>query len=209
MENEFRKFLSPHFFFSYEVDLHPFEGKFEKRHLLPPLSLLVEEKPFAKVSMGWSHDALFFRIQCSMTEGKVNPSRLEESDTIELFIDTKRLEDVRTTHRFCHHFCLFSEPIEGVQVKEITRFRTEDSHPLAAGVDLEAKVVKMKGGYEAFLRIGKGALVGYEPEEGRFLGFTYRIRRSKGAPQHFGLSSSDISIEYYPYLWTALKLCSS
>jgi hypothetical protein len=209
MENEFRKFLSPHFFYSYEVDLHPFEGKFERRHLLPPLSLLIEEKPFAKVWVGWTRDALFFRFDCEETEGKVNPSRLQESDTIELFIDTKRPKNVRTTHRFIHHFCLFSEPIDGVFVKEITRFRTEDSHPLSQGADIEAKVVKKKGGYEAFLRIGKGSLVGYEPEEGRFLGLTYRIRRTKGAPQHFGLSSSDFSVEYYPYLWTALKLCSS
>jgi len=194
---DFEGKLSSEFFVGFECDLSEYRGKFEKRHFLPKLCELMGEEFFADVAAGWSETGLHLLIQaeCSM----------HESNSVELFIDTKNLKTAKTTHRFQHHFLFYPERHEGIQAKEITSFRTEDRHPLAHSDELEIKTKVTAKGYEMTLFIPEKCLVGNLPEMGGAMGFTYRINRDKYSSQHFGLSDNS-KFEIYPYMWPSVKL---
>lgn len=180
-----------------------------KLHQLPALATLWdgrEESNFAKVLFGFSELGLYFQIFVDTPKIAVSYPEIEKADAIELFIDTRGVSQAKTTHRFCHHFFFLPEAFEGIQKGEITRFRTEDSHPLADSDELHCEISKTKKGYSAALFLPAEVLVGYAPHECNRIGFTYRISRSDGKQQFFSLSNSGAKIEYAPYLWTILRL---
>lgn len=204
-------FAPPEYFFATELDCHfclndstlPQSKKF----LLPELSRLFNEESFATVSMGWNHQGLLGRFEVTAENGiSVAYPEIHQGDSIELFIDTKDVKAARTTHRFCHHFFFLPEAIEGLFCGEISRFRTEDSHPLCKSEDLELKIELNATGYCANIVIPKECLVGFDPLECNRIGFSYRINRFKGTAQHFGLPSKFCSIERHPYLWSSIYL---
>lgn len=194
------------YFFTFEADCHQLQKKFEKKHFLPHFSKLLDEEQFAEVGAGWNQSGLYFFIEVSTPEIAVSFPDIQKGDSIELFIDTKNLKSTKSTHRFCHHFYFLPERVEGVLCKEITHFRTEDSHPLCNPDDIQLKITKRKSSYEADICIPTECLTGFQPEVGQSIGFTYRINRSKGPAQHFAVSSQHCQIEYYPHLWGTLKL---
>jgi len=188
--------VSPEFFFQLECDLNEWKGKGTKlkKHLLPQFCTLVGEEPFADIAMAWSHDGL--RVFVDTHEGII-----QEGASFELFIDTKNLKTARTTHRFCHHFLFYFERIEGTIAKEVTRVRTEDTHPLCNPEELEVHVEKKKNGSVMELFIPEKCLVGYQPEKGRAIGLSYCLQAGNGRSQHFGVAT--IQMDFYPYLWSS------
>jgi hypothetical protein len=50
------------------------------------------------------------------------------------------------------------------------------------------------------------ALYGYDVKQFDRLGFTYRINRTGGKPQHFSVNSQDYQIEQQPSLWSSISL---
>lgn len=205
-------FAPPDFFFSEEVDLYlaPREGGVQvlpAKYLLPSLGELMGEESYATVSVAWHYSGLTFHFDVTCVEPvSVAFPDIQQGDSIELFIDTRAQNLARTTHRFCHHFYLLPERFEGHEKGEITRFRTEDSHPLCSEELLELQVKKRAKGYVALFFIPKECLVGFDPQEGSRLGFMYRINRSGGQSCHFGLSSDYCRIEYASFLWPQLRL---
>jgi hypothetical protein len=49
-------------------------------------------------------------------------------------------------------------------------------------------------------------LYGYDPKQFDRVGFTYRINRHGGNPQHFAVVSKDYQIDQQPSLWGSIKL---
>lgn len=147
---EFDSFIAPDYFFSFEQDIKKWDGRWNSEKELAQLSQLLqgESEAFATVSMAWQESrpkaGLYFFIDVQNANPQVTFPKIEDGDSVELFIDTKNLKTARTTHRFCHHFYFLPERVEGVMAKEVTRFRTEDSHPLAESADLEVQVVRKK-----------------------------------------------------------------
>src|SRR5437660_888436 len=190
----------PDYFFALQADCQKYEAKTfgkAKKYALCPLFKLFGENEFAKVYMAWADDALYFQIVVEQDEIKVSCPDVNKGDSVELFIDTKNLKSAKLTHRFCHHFYFLPELCEGRQAGEITRFRTEDVHPLASAQDLEVKSIISKRGYELFITIPEKCLVGYEPETSKAIGFSYRINRSNSEPQLFAHSHSE-AIDQHP-----------
>ncbi len=190
-------------YFANVADCHQYNGSFEKKHKLLPL---LPGKGFADVSMGWNETGLHFYVSVSVNSIAVAYPEIQKGDSIELFIDTKNLKNAKLIHRFCHHFYFLPESVEGVRCKEITHFRSVDVHPLCRPEDLQLKIKKRKGGYDAEIFIPTESLTGYQPEVGQLLGFSYRVNRSTGAPQDSMLSSTDYPIESRPNLWGSVKL---
>jgi hypothetical protein len=202
---DFEMALSPQFFCEFEIDVAQWKGKFEERLALPALCRILGEEEFAKVFFAWAPEGLYFFVHATSSPWKVAYPNFETGDALELFIDTKNLKSVRTTHRFAHHFVFLPERVEGISAKEITRFRSEDRHELCACNDVEVETKKTREGYEMKIHIPASSLTGYEPDVGSFLGFCYRIHRAGGRPQHFGLALKG-PLEFHPYLWSSVKL---
>jgi hypothetical protein len=179
-------------------------------HLMPLLGEVWGcEEPFATILMGYSEQGLQFHITVETPKISVFYPEIQKGDAIELFIDTRAVTQAKTTHRFCHHFFFLPEAFEGTLQGEITRFRTEESHPLCDASALECKIKKTKSGYSATIFLPSHALVGYAPQECPKVGFTYRISRSDGKKQYFALSNTLLAIESTPYLWSILRLVES
>lgn len=177
-----------------------------KKYLLPDTSRLCAEEAFGEVSMGWSRDGIELYIKVDEKFKQAYYPEVDRGDSIELFFDTRDVKTASFNTRFCHHFFFFAEGVEGKFAGEITRFRTEDVHPLCDAKDLKVKSECKSDFYSINIFIPSHCLIGYDPDQFNRLGFSYRINRSEGYPQHFSVVTEDYQIDQQPSLWASLKL---
>ncbi|MCP5505215.1 MAG: hypothetical protein H7A41_08710 [Chlamydiales bacterium] len=188
--------LSPAAFFDVRVAIPKADKKRSfRKGSLPDGSGLTGEGSLAKVALLWSPTGLFFEVDVKLA--------MEEGDFLELFIDTRDLKNSNVITRFCHHFIFYPEEEEGM---EVTRFRGDDSHPLADPSLFSVKTTVKRSSYLFEIGIPKEVLYGYDPLEFKRLGFTYRFQKKSGEKQHFNLSSDFFHIEKHPALWASLIL---
>ena len=201
--------LCPINYFLLEADCHHLSSRknvTEKKYKLPATSELNCEDPFADIHMGWNDEGLAFHIKIKQElQESVYPNP-EEGDSVELYIDTRDIKTARFNHRFCHHFVFLAESVDGVQAAEVTRFRTEDTHPLCDPHDLEVDVKEKKSSYEMSIWVPAKSLHGYDASQCDRLGFSYKINRFGDEPQHFAVHSGEYHVDQNPSLWSRLKL---
>lgn len=178
-----------------------------KEHRLPDLSDLCSEPYFAKLAMGWNKEGLEFFIEVGQPVRRSNYPDVMRGDSVELFIDTRDVKTAGFNTRFCHHFFFLPEAVDGHVAGEITRFRTEDVHELCNPKELRVKTLVKSHNYTQQITIPASCLVGYDPEQFDRLGFSYRINRPDGPPQHFSVVTDDYQVDQQPSLWSSVKLC--
>lgn len=194
-------------FFTVQIDLHELEkGALKKKHQLPEFSDLLSEDPFAQVSMGWEQKGLLFEIEVKQPFTECFFPEFQKGDSIELFIDTRDLKTAGFVTRFCHHFVILPKAMDGIVAQEITAFRTDDRHELCDGSAISVESDFQKRSYSVNIFVPAECLHGYDPSSFERLGFTYRINRFGGDPQHFALSSDYFNIEKEPSLWSSMLL---
>lgn len=177
-----------------------------KRFLLPNTSALCSEEHFADVAMGWNSEGLLFTIDVHQRYQNVSYPEITEGDSVELFIDTRDIKSSGFNTRFCHHFYFLPEAMSGHQAGEITRFRTEDAHTHCDPQELVVKAHLKSNSYQLNIFIPSQCLHGYDPEQVNRIGFTYRINRPDGPPQHFSALTEEFQIEQQPSLWSSVRL---
>lgn len=200
--------VSPLSFFAVQFD--SLQKKEKKRlgeeHRLPETDLLTGEPAFASVRSGWSLKGLHFLVNIRKTVDRVVFPRIEKGDAVELFIDTRDVKSSGFNTRFCHHFFFLPSPVEGTQCGEITHFRSEDQHPLCDPKRLKLEVSKGAKSYEMAIEIPADILVGFDPNQFNRYGFSYRIHRADGEPQHFSVLSREFQLEEQPSLWARINM---
>jgi hypothetical protein len=177
-----------------------------KKYLLPDTSSLCGDTPFADVYLGWNEEGIEALVAVKHPVKKTRFPEIERGDSVEFFIDTRDVKTSGFNTRFCHHFFFLPEGVEGRFAGEITRFRTEDTHPLCEPKDLKVKCTTSSKGYSLHIFIPGHCLHGYDPEQFNRLGFSYRINQADGFPQHFTAVTEDFPIEQQPSLWGSLTL---
>lgn len=173
---------------------------------LPDTSGLLNETMFARVAAIWAPGGLTLHVQVKKPLEESLYPKYREGDSLEFFFDTRDLKNAQSVHRFCHHFVFLPEEVDGIQAQEVTRFRSDETHELADPSLFVVQTTVNRRDYEMEIHIPKEALHGYDPSEFKRLGFTYRINRYGGDPQHFALSSRFFSLEKHPGLWATLIL---
>ncbi len=199
--------LLPVNYFPLEFNCH-YSGssKLTQSHKVPRTSGLLCEEEFAEVSLGWNEEGVaVFAAVGQPLEQSVYPDP-EFGDSIEIFIDTRDIKSAGFNHRFCHHFVFLTEPVEGSQAMEATRFRTEDVHELCDPKDLEVKTSCKRSSYNMSIWIPASCLHGFDTRQSKCLGFTYRVNRSGGDAQHFSLHTAEYQIDQNPALWSTMRL---
>ncbi|MCH8923954.1 MAG: hypothetical protein IIA67_12500 [Planctomycetes bacterium] len=166
---------------------------------------------FADVRVGWSAAGLAINVR---VEGKrqrpwCRESRLDESDGLQLWIDTRDTHSIHRAGRFCHRFVFL--PFGGGRDLElpfadqllVDRAR-ENAKPVRPEV-LSARSEKRVNGYllEAF--IPAAALTGYDPAEYPRLGFTYAVVDRELGEQTFSVGN-ELPYAADPSLWGTLDL---
>lgn len=202
--------LKPLEFFTLESELKyskapPSLKTMRRSFLLPDTSEWLAEERFAEVALAWSESGIFINVYVDKAFEEASYPRFAEGDAIELFFDTRDLKTASFATRFSHQFVFLPEAVQGITAQEISHFRTEDTHPLCDSFDLQLKTEMGKKDYEMQIFIPSHCLHGFDPSSFERIGFTYRIHRYRGAPQHFALSSQHFSIEQNPRLWASFK----
>ena len=186
----------------------PLPSLFTKRYLVPDTSFLCVEERFAEVYMGWNEEELILGLRVPGPYDSPAYPRLQEGDCFEAFINTRTATAPGSPNRFCHHFYLLGRSVEGRQAAEITRFRTDDAHPLCDESQLKVDSQKSGRHHQIVLKIPALCLVGYEPDAYGQIGFTYRVNRASAPPQHFAACTKDFSFDAHPALWAHVRLVS-
>jgi hypothetical protein len=181
-------------------------AEIKKTHLLPEFSDLLAEVNFADVFMAWNEEGILLKVEVRKSFEEAHYPDYQKGDALEFFFDTRDLKTAGFPTRFCHHFLVLPKDVQGVQVQELSTFRTEDTHPLCDPDEIEVKTTFAGRGYQMEIFFPAHVLHGYEPTSFDHLGFTYRIHRAKGPSQHFALSSLFYKIEQTPSLWGSLIL---
>ncbi|HSX26850.1 MAG TPA: hypothetical protein VLE89_07600 [Chlamydiales bacterium] len=200
--------LSPVQFFGVTCDCSFIKGslKPEKPYLLPSTADMLDEESFADVYAAWNVDKLAFYIAVHRPFQKVGEGDFRRGDSVELFIDTRDLKSKGVVSRFCHHFVFFPVQVQNFLGREVTRFRNEDMHRLCHPEDLQVNADLDEDSYRLSIEIPAHCLHGFDPVSFPRLGFTYRINRAEGPPQHFAVSSDEYTIEQHPATWGTLQL---
>ncbi len=197
--------IAPLHFFRLNVDVK-YGKQLGKKYLLSDMSDLLGEESFSDVSLGWHEEGIFARIDVNKPFEEAIYPKYEQGDAIELFFDTRDLKEAGFPTRFCHHFLILPQEIQGVRSLELTRFRSEDSHPLCDPGAIQVHTENHLRSFTVDIHLPAEILHGYDPRSFDRLGFTYCIHRPKKESQHFAVSSSYVSVPQHPSLWATCKL---
>jgi len=206
--------LSPVNFFQINADIFhlpsssfpSLTGSNIKKYRLPDTSALCSEDRFADVAIAWSNEGIEIYAHVHHPFEKASYPDVSEGDSLEIFIDTRDVKTSGFNTRFCHHFFFLPEEVDGHQAGEITKFRTEDAHELCPAEKLSVMAKLKKEDYILQIFIPSQCLNGYDVEQFRRIGFTYRVNRYHGNPQHFSVTTDDYQLEQQPSLWSSLQL---
>jgi len=183
----------------------------DEKYRLVSLAELDEQPALAEVSAAWSEQGMVFAAKVS---GKKQPlwcraSRPEDSDGLQVWIDTRDVHNVHRASRFCHRFIFL--PSGGGRKQEdafgqslpINRAR-EPARPVAAGV-LQAASQIRPDGYRLECFVPAEAMMGYEPAEHPRIGFTYALIDRELGQQTFSVGPP-MAYDEDPGLWATLEL---
>jgi hypothetical protein len=172
----------------------------------------LEQRPMpADVRAAWSEAGLAFTV---VVRGKRQPpwcraNRLEDSDGVLFWIDTRDVHNVHRASRFCHGFLFLptgggnhlADPI--AQWAPINRAR-EHPHPVEA-TQLTVLSRRTGDGYVLDVLIAAGVLTGFDPQEHPRLGFNYAVIDRELGEQTLGVGSP-MPYQEDPSLWATLEL---
>jgi hypothetical protein len=210
--------LPTRFLFRFAADLSYLGGlgdaapaELPAEYRLPALGELEGEKTFADMRAAWSEKGLAFSVR---VEGKRQPSwcretKLEDSDGLQLWIDTRATHNIHRASRFCHRFIFlpsgggrsYGEPVCDQLLVERAR---ENANPVRPG-QLRVTSEKRVDGYVMSVFIPAAALSGFNPVDHPKLGFTYFLFDRELGQQYFSVTS-EFPFASDPSLWGTLEL---
>lgn len=202
--------IAPIHFFRLKVDVK--YGKeitrklFGKGYQLPETSAFLGEEHFADVALAWHEGGIEVQIQVHQKFEGASYPKFEEGDAVELFIDTRDLKEAGFPTKFCHHFLILPQEVQGVRALELTRFRNEDSHPLCDPEAIRVETEMTSREYTFRISLPAEILHGYDPKAFDKMGFTYCIHRPKKESEHFAVSSKYVQVAQHPSLWATCHL---
>jgi len=159
---------------------------------------------------GWNEKALFFSIRISgkAREPWCRLTHPEESEGIQICLDTRDVRNVHRATRYCHRFAFL--PLGwGPEGKEPVvlwfPIHRAKGHPNTVAVERIAIQSEIfPGGYRVDVKIPGDVLTGYDPEEHPRLGFHYSIVDKEYGNQPF-LVGPPFPYDQDPSLWGTLE----
>jgi len=211
--------IPPRFLFRFAVDVRRCDKLWsakdgvvlDESYRVPQLAELDSERSLADVRMAWSPEGVAWWVR---VEGKrqlpwCRESRLDESDGLQVWVDTRATTNVHRASRFCHRFTFLprggghtaEEPVADQLL--INRAR-ENARPVRAR---ELKVLSKvsEKSYELSAFAPAETLGGFDPEGQPRLGFTYAILdRERGL--HTFSAGPGFPYEEDPSCWAEVHL---
>ena len=211
--------LSPAFLFRFATECHyadalwPVRGAqpLSEKYLLPCFGELEGNRVFADLRMGWNEEGIGFELQVT---GKsqmpwCRDTRVEDSDGLNVWIDTRDSHNVHRANRFCHRFVFLpagsgSRSDQPVAVMLPINRARELCRPVEPKV-LRVSSNKANQGYSMRCFVPTAALTGYDPNENPKLGFSYAVTDRELGWQTFTVGS-EFPFQEDPSLWGTVEL---
>ncbi len=210
--------IAPQFLFRFAFPLRRWQGKWtggplqlEERHVLPSFGTL-EGRPLpADLRGAWNEHGLYFTLR--MTGKKqiawCRDTRLDDSDGLQIWIDTRDTHNIHRATRFCHRFVFLpfgrgprkDEPVADLGL--INRAR-EIPKPIPGDL-LKVRSEKRIDGYLLECHIPNAALTGFDREEHPRLGFSYAVIDRELGWQVFSVGP-EFPFPEDPSLWGTAEL---
>lgn len=188
--------------------------RLDEKHRLPCFSELGGKQPFADVRLAWSERGIALNVS---VRGKQQPlwcrdSRIEDSDGVQLWIDTRNTQNIHRAGRFCHRFAFLpvgaghrgDEPVAVLLAINRAKESPREIDPAALKVHSEGSA----DGYRLEAFIPAAALTGYSPADQPALGFSYAVIDRELGWQTFSVGPELPFVED-PSLWGTLDLVRS
>lgn len=169
------------------------------------------ERPFADVRAAWNIEGLLFNVTVT---GKQQPvwcrdERLEDSDGLQVWIDTRTTLNIHRASRYCHRYAFLpaggghsnTEPVADQIL--INRAR-ENARPIRPR-ELQVVSKATKNGYAMAAFVPGVALGGYDPLQHKQIGFTYAVYDRELGLQTFA-SGPAFPFDEDPTCWGVLEL---
>ena len=184
----------------------------DEKHVIPSFRGELEDGPhFADFRLGWNEAGIFVTLRA--TGKKQSPwcreSRIEDSDGLSIWIDTRDTQSVHRATRFCHRFLflpqgsgrLMDEPVASA----VTIARAKELHkPIQPG-SIFVRSEKRVDGYIIQALIPADVLTGFDPTEHPKLGFYYAVMDRELGWQTFSLGP-EFPFVSDPSLWGTMEL---
>ena len=183
-------------------------------YVVPSFRELEGRSVFADLRLAWSEKGLAFthKVRSKKQALWCRSSRLEDSDGLRLWIDTRDTHTVHRASRFCHQFVFIpsgggrtlEEPVAALVPINRAREPARPVAPATLGVLSEPRV----DGYKLQGHIPAGALHGFDPQDHPRLGFYYAVVDRELGWQTLSLGP-EFPIQEDPSLWGTLELVRS
>ncbi|MEM6654943.1 MAG: hypothetical protein AAF596_03995 [Planctomycetota bacterium] len=215
--------LAPRFLFRFAVPLRKKSPVWADRgvaldesYKLPDLAALEAGTPsaetaFADVRLGWSEEGLTLNVRVN---GKTQPvwcrdSRLEESDGLQLWVDTRATSNIHRASRFCHRFVFLpagagrgaAQPIADQLL--INRAR-ENAQPIRPR-ELQVLSKVTPTGYQIAGHVPATALGGFDPSQYPRIGLHYVVLDRELGVQTFA-NGAEFPADEDPSCWASADL---
>ncbi len=210
--------LPPRQFFRFSADVRRKEPLWnaapfvlDESYALPTLGDLDGRAAFAEVRMAWSAQGLAWQVT---VDGKSTPpwcrdSRLEDSDGLQVWIDTRATLNVHRASRFCHRFVFLptggGSGSQGAVAEQLLMNRARENARPARARELEARSKVTATAYTLSAFAPAVALGGFDPAQQPRLGFTYALLDRERGLQTFA-SGPEFPYEEDPSCWAELRL---
>lgn len=169
------------------------------------------QRRFADVRMAWAPEgiALVVRVEGKKQAPWCRDSRLDESDGLQVWIDTRATLNIHRASRYCHRYAFLpagagrgaAEPVADQIL--INRAR-ENARPIRPR-ELQVASKVTTGAYTLSAFVPAVALAGYDPQQHRQLGFTYAVYDRELGLQTFA-TGAGFPFDEDPTCWAAVEL---
>jgi hypothetical protein len=210
--------MPPRQFFRFSADVRRKEPVWsaapvvlDDSYALPNLGDLDGRPGFASVRMAWGAAGLVWQVT---VDGKTQPpwcrdSRLEDSDGLQVWVDTRATLNVHRASRFCHRFVFLasgagSGGVQPVADQLLINRARENARP-ARPRELQARAKISTASYTLTAFAPTDALGGYDPTQQPRLGFTYALLDRERGLQTFSVGP-EFPYEEDPSCWAELRL---
>ena len=211
--------IAPTMLFRFSLPCYRFKGEWTKegfeltpKYSIPSFRAELQEGPrYGDFRMGWNEKGIFASVRVTGKKKSVwcRDSRLEDSDGLLIWIDTRDTHNIHRASRFCHQFAFLPQGagrwLDQPVGKLIEINRARENPKMVADKFLHVRSEKRIDGYILQCHVPAAALTGFDLTEQRNLGFFYAIVDRELGWQTLSLSP-DLPITNDPSLWGTIEL---
>lgn len=210
--------LDPTFLFRFSVPCHRCDPartagdeELGMAYVMPSFGELEGRPKFADLRCAWSENGLLFTL--AVTGKRQRPwcraTRIEDSDGLHVWIDTRDTHNIHRATQFCHRFAFLPTGGGWAQDRPLGRLLVIERNrgepkPVAENM-LRVSARLDTHGYRLRAYVPAQALTGFDPLEHPRLGFTYVVVDNELGRQTFSLGP-EFPIDKDPSLWGSLEL---